>query len=222
MLILESRIVYLQRCQDAARSYPWYFTGTVPAAAAAALVAKFSRTYETALLPSAKSKRKRSGFAVASAFGYHLRSGDLRFTLFATEGAGLIHNRERLVKLRDARIQDGDLELVHDGKSWTWHLRAEAMDLWREKIRGEAVRPLGRRHIVDGKDCDADLLLDKIYALPGFRGIRSQVGKLVYYLVTEFRRARPDASAPEPRPFLAYVRRLPNKMTKADEVALTL
>ena len=222
MLILESRIVYLQRCQDAARSYQWFASGTCPAAAAGALVSKFSRTYETSISPSSKSKRKRAGFAVASAFGYRLRSGDLRFALFVTDGAGLVHNREALRKLRDERLEDGDLELVHDGRTWSWQLRSEAMRVWREKIHGEAVRPVARRRIVNGKDFDAEQLLDKLYSLPGFRRVRSQVGELVHCLVSEFRRARPDSTAPQPRPFLAYVRRLPNKMSALEEVAIGL
>lgn len=222
MLILESRIVYLQRVQDAARSYPYHLTGTCPAAAAGALVSKFSRTYETSISPSSKSKRKKSGFAVASAFGYRLRSGDLRYTLMVTDGAGLVHNREKLIKTRDTRIQDGDLELIHDGRTWTWHLRSEAMKVWRDKIHGEAIRPPARRKIVNGKDFDAEKLMDQIYSLPGFRGVRSQVGELVHYLVCEFGRARPDATAPQKRLFLAYVRRLPNKMTVEQEAAIGL
>lgn len=210
MLICPNRLVFLQRCQDAARSYSCFITGTCPASDAGRLVAKFGKTYETALSPSSKSKRKRSGFAVCSAFGYHLPSGDMRFALVATEGAGLVHNREKLAKLGEARITDGDLELVHDGRTWTWQLKKEAMEKWRERIRREAVRPTTRRQIVDGVDQDAERLLDDLYALPGFRAIRSQVGELVHYLVGEFRRARPNESTPKPRPFLAYVQRLSN------------
>lgn len=211
MLTCESRIVYLQRCQDAARSYTWFITGTCPAADSGRLVAKFSRTYETGISPSSKSKRKRSGFAVASAYGYRLPSGDLRFTLFVTDGAGLVHNREKLSKLGDCRVTDGDLELVHDGKTWSWRLRREALDKWRDRIHREATRPPERRTIVDGTDADAERLLDQLYALPGFRGVRSQVGDLVHLLVSEFRRHRPDGTAPKARTFLPYVQRLANR-----------
>jgi hypothetical protein len=133
--------------------------------------------------------------------------------------------REQLQDLRqkDHRLAtpDGRYELVHDGVSWSWQMSKPCLKKYRERIHQVAAQPFSRRRQIeiDGvvRDLAIERLQDQLYAEPGFRLIRRQVGQLVRYLRGEWKRLRP-VCGPQPREisFLPYVRFRPNKQVDYD------
>jgi hypothetical protein len=221
------KIRFMQRLQQAAtHQHVLYTSGKTDLAGFDRLTKKFSAAYGTDLSRQAKHKRRRAGEASSYLHGVRLNTrgenGQLLvdWVLLASEGLGLVSHREQLLDLRDphTRLKSPDErhELVHDGKTWSWRLTHRAYNQYIERVhRIASLSPARRRHIeIDGilRDADAEILLDRLYAEPGFRLIRRQVGKLAAELRRDWKRLRP-ASGPQlsERTFLAYVRFLPDQ-----------
>lgn len=226
-MLLPNRLTLMQRVQDAARhGFHGYFVGQVSREKWEKLSLKFAREYDTDMPRSTRSKRRKAGEAVALVYACPPPpwepSGPIHFVLLATAGAGRIRAREQLLELQKNRLELEGYELVHDGVGWSWQMTAARYRYWRERIHSAAARPPAQRafHMEDGLQLDlhAEEILDALYHAPGFRLVRRQVGKLVAYLISEWRRLRP-ANEPQPRPrgFLPYVRRLPNAKEGPDD-----
>jgi hypothetical protein len=221
------KIRFMQRLQQAAtHQHVFYTSGRTNLAGFDRLTKKFADVYGTDLSRQTKHKRRLAGEASSCLHAVRLttrgKDGQLAvdWVLLASEGRGLVTHREQLQDLRDphSRLKSPDArhELVHDGKTWSWRLTHRSYNQYLDRIhRIASLSPDRRRYIeIDGvsRDADAEILLDKLYAEPGFRLVRRQVGKLVAELRRDWKRLRP-ATGPQlsERTFLAYVRFLPDQ-----------
>lgn len=228
-MLYDSTLTFLQRLQMAAtHGHHYYTSGQTDLQGYDRLAKKFAISYETELSRQTKQKRRRAGEASASLYAVRRstipdQNGKIPvyWVLIVSEGVGRVREREKLVDLcnRDARLTaaDGKYELVHDGKTWSWQLSSAAYKHYQQKIHNIAALPAGRRQEIeiDGirRDKQAEELLDKLYAEPGFRLLRRQVGRLVSELRGEWKRLR-SGSGPRlsERKFLPYVRFLPDQL----------
>lgn len=224
---LPSKTLVMQRLQDAARfGYYYYTTGTLDDSVKMhRLQRKFALVYDTELSRFAKCRRRRSGEATTALYILERDYTTPRywFVLMATEGIGRVHTYEKLQDLRRDRLTLDGYELVHDGRCWSWRMARETVRYWRERIHTvAALHPERRRVDQDARgifDVDAEKILASLYAVPGFRLARRQVGELVTFMRGEWQRLRPDGRIdPRWRTFLGYVRRLPNAARAAHVV----
>lgn len=237
------KIRYMQRLQQAAaHQHVFYTSGHTDLAGFDRLTKKFSDIYGTELSRQTKHKRRLAGEASSYLHGVRLSTRSengqplVDWVLLASKGRGLIAHREQLLDMRDPRSRlkspDARHELVHDGKTWSWRLTHSSYNQYVERIHRIASLSPERRRLIEiddiPRDADAEILLDKLYAEPGFRLIRRQVGKLVGELRRDWQRLRPS-SGPQlsARSFLGYVRFLPdrpviNGLTQAERRAAFL
>ncbi|RAS32066.1 hypothetical protein [Paraburkholderia bryophila] len=221
------KIRFMQRLQQAAvHQHVFYVAGRTNLAGFDRLTKKFADAYDTELSRQTKHKRRLAGEASSCLHGLRLTARgendqlSVDWVLLVSAGLGLVTHREQLQDLRDPRSRlkspDQRHELVHDGKTWSWRLTHRCYNHYADRIHRIASLPPDRRRQIEingvWRDADAEILLDRLYAEPGFRLVRRQVGKLVAELRRDWKRLRP-ASGPQPseRSFLAYVRFLPNQ-----------
>lgn len=220
LMLLPDRQTLLQRLQDAARNgYQWYIVGHADEARWHHLQQKFANTYGTDLPKSTRSRRRRSGEAVARLYGCNppqfQEDRRVIWVLVVTDGRGRVHDRERLANMRQDRVEIDGYELVNDGVCWSWQMSQKRFRYWRERIHEVAARQPERRRLgIDENgayDVEIESIMDRLYRLPGFRLTRRQVGRLVTFARKEWQRLRP-AAGPQirVRAFLPYVQRLPN------------
>lgn len=214
--MLKNRLVFMQRVQQAApRKYYFYVCGKTELGKLDGLVSKFDFLYGINLSRQSKSRRRKSGEAVSVFHSFVIQENEVFWVLLATEGKGRIHHREKLLDLRDKKSRlltpCGRYQLLNDGHTWTWSMTRTYYQKFEERIHAAAtLSPAKRREIVHNDkvaDLHAERLLDQLYAQPGFREIRKQVGRLVTLLINEWKRHRPsNGPQPERRAFLHYVR----------------
>lgn len=230
-MLHETSLTMMQRLQQAAgNDYLFYTTGRIQRDKFDDLVSKFNLQYETGISRQSKARRKRSRMATSCLHALHTQwlsqpdnENKVWFVLMATQGTGRVHVREQLQDLRqrDSRLTtpNGRYELVHDGVSWSWQMTKLYYQKYRERIHQIAALPTPRRRQIemDGivRDLAIERLQDQLYAEPGFRLVRRQVGQLVKYLRAEWKRLRP-AAGPQPRQisYLPYIRFRPNKRSR--------
>lgn len=221
------KIRFMQRIQQAAvHQHVFYIAGRTDLSGFYRLTKKFADLYGADLSRQTKHKHRVAGEASCCLHGVRLttrsENGQLfvDWVLLVSPGLGFVTKREQLQDMRDShsRLKSPDArhELLHDGKTWSWRLTHRSYNEYVDRIRRIAsLSPARRRYIeIDGvsRDADAEVLLDRLYAEPGFRLIRRQIGKLVAELRREWKRLRP-ANGPQlsERSFLAYVRFLPDR-----------
>ena len=210
MIECESKILVMQRLQDAARfAYHLYFQGEFGLEKLPAIAKKFAREYDTELTKSQRSRRKLSGEAVTQFLVWKPDSGDtVTFWLLTTGGKGRVMDRETFVDLRDKahRISLTGYELVHDGVSWSWRMEKTTYTNHQKRLRNAM---LAKNNLA------LEMAIASLFGSPGFRLVRRQVGMLSKWLRGEWTRLRKDNEPMPPLPtFLAYVRRLPNPVPK--------
>ncbi|MDE2071754.1 MAG: hypothetical protein KGI70_03445, partial [Patescibacteria group bacterium] len=183
-------------------------------ARAHALVQKFSALYRIDATRGQRLRMKRSGVGSAHLLLYARRPEagakprTILWFLLVSDGE---HPAAALETLRDAhapgeRIRVDGYELVQLPRkdsatpAWTFRMTAERYQAWRERVVACARKPALR--------AEHDIAR-RLYSVPGFAGIRSQVGFLVGLWRKEWkrRRAAADAFPPLPRQ-LRYVQRL--------------
>jgi len=221
------KIRFMQRLQQAAvHQHVFYASGRTDLSGFNRLAKKFADAYGTDLRRQTKHKRRLAGEATSSLHGVRLatrsENGQLSvdWVLLVSAGLGLVTHREKLQDLRDSRSRlksaDQRHELVHDGKTWSWRMTHRSYNHYADRIHRIASLPPDRRRPIEiegaQRDADAEVLLDRLYAEPGFRLVRRQVGKLVAELRRDWKRLRP-ASGPQlsEGTSLAYVRFLPSQ-----------
>lgn len=226
-MIYQNSLVLMQRIQQSAvHGYHHFVAGEVEVNKFPALVSKFKFNYGIDMSRQSKFRRRRTGEAIAVLHSINIRQKNW-FVLMATSGVGRIHERERLFDLRQKetriRTPNGSHQLVHDGVSWSWAMTQDHYRKFKERIHEIASLPPHRRRValIDDHLSDAAIekILNQLYAEPGFRLVRRQVGELVTYLKKEWRRLRPENGPnPQSRSFLPYVRFMPNhpKSKKTD------
>ena len=101
------------------------------------------------------------------------------------------------------RVQEQ--EAKPGGLVLTWRMRAELYEAWRNRALSAA---RGHNAFV------LQQLLEELYRVPGFFGIRQQVGKVVALLRREYRRRHGSLVGCPKLPRLYYVTRRPNRGTR--------
>lgn len=228
-MLYRNTLLFMHRLQQTvARGNYYYISGEINLSRFEQLSNKFAKAYGTQLSRKAKYKRRRAGEATATLYAVRRstipnENGEIpvHWVLIVSDGVGYIREREWLYDLRnrDSRLtfSNGKYELVHDGKTWSWQISSLAMKKYKERIHHIAALSIERRQIIeiDGVRCDkhAEQLQDKLYAEPGFRLVRRQVGHLVNCLRNEWERLRPE-KGPEltKRKYLPIVRFMPDQL----------
>lgn len=213
-----SLLVFMQRVQHAAaREYHYYIVGAVEEAKFEKLAERFQTYYGVNDSKYSRHRRRARGEAVTVLHAVRFDQ-KIHFCLMSTSGKGRVTERERLndLRVKSSRLKSpcGKYQLIHDGRSWSWAMTKEQYQKWRERIHIIAALPPERRKITtyngETKDPHIEKILDRLYAEPGFRMVRKQIGQLVVYLDHEWSRHRPTSNPrPYQRTFLSYVRILP-------------
>jgi hypothetical protein len=210
-IIFTKKTVLLQALQDAVRyGHTHYLSGTTPVERIEQTVAAFDFEHRAFSDKNEKACLKRKGFGFVKAVLWHQRDSDrVYWWLLSTPpeaGKNHIHSSENL---RDAlhpdeRLLFENLELVRQPRQGTsvakltWRLTDEAYSDLQVKIR-DAVRSSSFHKMHN--------ILRLLWSLPGFNGVRSQIGYLVAAYKNEVKRANLKA-APIPPKTLYYLRRI--------------
>lgn len=210
-VVLQDVQILMQRIGDYVRTGHVHTTcGTVARDRAQAMVRKFAHLYAVDLDRNRRlrAKSRRHGTAVLLLAESGASGAPLIWYLLVTPGEHPAHQLERLrdASVREGRVRFADYELVHVTKPnvahpvLTWKLSREAEELWRERALAEAR---------SGNEFRVQQFLHALRRMPGFYGIRKQVGKVMGLFRREWRRRR-ATRAPTLRR-LGYVSRLPNR-----------
>lgn len=211
----------LQRLLDSVQhGYTHVVNGEVSAHRALSLATKFDIQYQVFADKNLRARRKRNGLGNAKWLCLSRRDKVYWWLLVNAPdlGAHFAHTSEKLIdvekSLNALRFEGYELvQLPHlkptkckpanfkersNQTRLTWRLSAGAYESFRCRII-EDVR----------SGCPSRLisLIRELYSLPGFGGVRSQVGKLVALYCAEVKRAG-IKNAPKPLEVLRYVRRL--------------
>jgi len=199
-----SKLVAMQRLQHAARAYSHHTSGHIDPAKFAALESKFQRAYGVKDSPSAKSRMKKKGFAVAELIAWQQSPTRVNWWLLVTAGKGRVWEYEQLKDIQKARIQiAGGYELVHDGRTWSWKYLESHVQSLRTSIR------LAIAHKQDER---LQSLIADVYATAGFRLARQQAGHLAAFIRADWIRVRGAKEAMPAFPTrMLYVRALANE-----------
>ncbi len=201
----KSKLVVMQQLQDAAgHGFAHWQFGLVTNHKMRMLRQLFNELYGTDESKFSRYRRKKAGRAAALLIEYP--AGDkTSFFLLATDGKGLIHEREKLADAtqKKSRIELTGYELVHDGLTWSWRMTGQTYQSWKDRIT---------RAISMNNDLELRRAIHTLFRTPGFRLCRKQVGYLSVFYRETWRRLRAKTDPMPPLPtFLAYVRRLPAK-----------
>ena len=193
-MVFTSKTVFLQRVQEAVGDgYRYYIVGSVPPESVPALVRKFKAAYEVHLDKNARYRRKAEGLGNARLLLRFNEEQRVDFVLLVTVGAHPAHQLEKLRDMQKGPLAYRELELVAltlKGRSkpgLTWRLDADTMASWRQRL-----------HLYTAHYNRLELFRawQSLYRTPGFAGIRRQVGELVSYWRTEWKKLRGDAQCP--------------------------
>ncbi|MBS0466058.1 MAG: hypothetical protein JSS31_11790 [Proteobacteria bacterium] len=192
--VLLGKTVYLQRIQEAvAAGYCHAALGTVPLAKAQRLVNKFAEVYGFNRGKDERYRRRSQGLANAT---LHLRlneEADIDFALLVTEGEHAAHHLERLCDARRDTLRYREFELVlltlrgRSRATLTWRWEATTFDGWKKRL-----------HLHTAHYDRSGLYQDwfSLYRVPGFAGIRRQVGELVSYWRRDWQQLRGNDPCP--------------------------
>lgn len=193
-LVLVGKTLFLQRIQEAvAAGYCHAFLGSLPLEKAQKVVDKFAEVYGVNAGKDERYRRRARGLGNASLILRFNEDASIDFALLVTEGEHAAHHLERLsdARLRPLRYQEFELVwLTIKGRSrptLTWRLAPQGFEGWRARL-----------HLHTARYDRVELYRDwfSLYRLPGFAGVRRQVGELVSYWRREWRQLRGDAPCP--------------------------
>ncbi len=215
--VIVHRISLMQAVGDRVRLGYWHFcTGMVRADRAAAWVRKACRFYAVDLDRNRRARAKRRGEGCAYLLLHEIEPRQLFWILLVSRGE---HPAHRLEQLRNAldpteRLELFGYELVRtvkpgaDHPVWTWRMSAPSYEALRARVIDTVRR---------GNFQSVCQLIASLYRCPGFRGARSQVGRIAALLKAEWVRTRGNQSLPRLPKVLPYVQRL-----RIDSVPLEL
>lgn len=175
-IVFESRTRFLQRVQEAVSDgYPHYTEGNVPPTKMPGLCRKFAELYGVDLDKNARYRRQAAGRGNARLV-MHFDGTRVQFVLLVSKGDHPAHQLEKLRSAVAAPIALFEYELVRQtvaGRqkpSWTWRFTKDAREGWGQRLR------LATTHANYNELVQAWYSL---YRVPGFNGVRSDVGRLV-------------------------------------------
>jgi hypothetical protein len=209
ILIFEKRNLLMQRvCDSVVHGYSLYCSGAVSIEGCQKLNSKFNLLYQIDADRNERARRKHAGLGNATLLLYYDNIVIHWWTMVTNPQSGehLAHQRESLrnAMTKDGRIEIDGYELVRlpkknsEGTKFTWRMSQITYQNWRQyvidTVRSGSVTAMHR-------------MLYQLWSVPGFAGIRSQVGHLVSLYRAEVRRSGKKA-APQPPKRLPYVRRM--------------
>ena len=217
---------YMQRVLlCAAQGFFYYTCGKTEPSKFEKLHEKFKIFYSVDESKFSRHRKRKHGTATTVLHAC-MFDQKIYFCLMSSAGKGRVHEREKLADLRQKNLRlvspCSRFQLVNDNESWSWSMTPLHRRKLRERIHKIAsLSPSSRTFgVIDGQRCDLQIerILDQIYAEPGFRLIRKEIGRLVVYLNREWSRLRP-ATDPRPsqRTFLHYIRMLPTREKSTPE-----
>ena len=219
-------VVAMQRHADyVRRGYTDFVCGVIPIYKAARLEAKFRALYRVGEHRNVRARRRACGEAAAVLIVYALprdfgedglerttldETAHIGWTLLLTEGEHEARHREtlRCVTGEAKRLCIGPYQLVRRSRpgqsvpAWTWGISRVEL----AKLRERCIRSARG----DGTEAPTRILSD-LYRVPGFAGIRSQIGRTVALFRREWKRRRRASDQFPSLPRLGYVQRLANE-----------
>lgn len=209
LLVFKSRNLLMQRIADhVVHGYTHYCSGAISVEGCQKLATKFNLLYQVSADRNERARRKRANLGNAALLLYYDNNA-VRWWMMVTDpqcGEHLAHHRENLCDAmsKKGRCQIDGYELVKlarkgaEGTKLTWRMSAATYQNWREYII-DTVRACSTTAM--------HRMLYQLWSVPGFSGIRSQVGHLVALYRAELRRSG-KKDAPQPPKRLPYLRRL--------------
>jgi hypothetical protein len=193
-IVLTSKTVFLQRIQEAITDgYRYYVAGSISFPKATGLVRKFKEYYFVHLDKNSRYRRKAAGLGNARLILYHSGEEEIDLLLMVTPGEHPAHQLEKLRDVRSKPLVYREFELVMltlKGRSkpgMTWRLSAETMSAWRERLH---------LYTVHYNKLELTRAWYSLYRVPGFAGIRRQVGELVAFWRKEWKQYRREDPCP--------------------------
>jgi hypothetical protein len=228
-------MVAMQRLCDAVRrGYVHYFSGVVPVRRARRLRCKFQARYNVDEHRNIRARRRARGEAAAVLIMHELPTqpeaahacGEpyVGWIVLLTEGEHAAYWNGEDIKTAtedDQRLVIGQFQMLRrtrpggsaSSPSWTWAFTRAAYQDWRERVvrsaRGDYTEPPAR-------------LLLELYRWGSFRGIRSDIGRIVSLYRREWRKRRRRSDSFPSLPRLRYVQRLRNEFVDMDSLMGTL
>jgi hypothetical protein len=205
--------------------YHWWTSGEIAQDRTQHLVRKFVALYGIDLHRNTRSRRKKSGSGAAILLIYRLlgkapradcngcHESTVGWTLLVTDGQHPAFHRELLKDAHsvEGRFTVGSYELIRAPRPgqaktvWTFRMRQAYYDEYRQRVVRSARG--------DPREC-VQRLLHELYSEPGWRPIRSAVGRIVGLYRREWRRRRGRRETFPQLPRLGYVQRLANQSAR--------
>ena len=202
--ILKTKAQLMQQMLDYARyGYDKFTSGSVDTEKLAHFSRKMELAYYIDLDKYGRSRRKKVGLGNAVLLLYCPGTMDqVDWWLLVSPGSHPATTAEKLEPISQLRVF-GFHQVMHTrrGKAKpvaTWAMTRERYEQSREILR-EVVRSKDPHRMA--------VLLAELYRMPGFAGIRTQIGKLAVLYQAEVKR-QSLVNAPQPPKRLGYVRRL--------------
>lgn len=210
-------------CDAARRGYIFYFGGVVPAKKARQLRRKFQALYNIDEHRNVRARRRARGEAAAVMIMHELPSQSqiaeehgepyVGWLILLTEGEHAAYWRGENIKIAtedDQRLTIGQFQMLRRTRpggnsaspSWTWTFTKSAYRNWRERVVRSARG--------DYTESPTQLLME-LYRWGSFRGIRSDIGRIVSLYRREWRKRRRRSDPFPSLPRLRYVQRLRNE-----------
>lgn len=213
----------MQRIADyiGRHGYHWWTSGEIAQDRTQHLARKFATLYGTDLHRNTRGRRKKAGTGAAILLTYRLPRSVSRtslnhscnitvwWTLLVTEGRHSAFDRESLKDAHSAegRFTVGQYQLVRATRPgqakpvWTFKMLPSYYDEYRQRVIRSARG--------DPREC-VSRLLHELYTEPGWRPIRSAVGRIASLYRREWRKRRGRHDSFPKLPRLGYVQRLAN------------
>lgn len=185
--------------------YQWWCGGAVEAQKVLAFSSRMDELYGVNLDRNRRARKAKDGEANTQLVMYPMDdSKTLRWWLLATNGSGLIHTREKLIRADSkTRLEWRGYEVVRltfknrPSPSWTWRMTEDEVKNWHARLDKAA-----------GSDNPVwmEQAIHSLYKTPGVAGIRQQVGHLVVYAKAAWKKSGRGKPFP-PLPLrLSYMR----------------
>jgi len=219
-LIFTDKAIAMQSLADAVgNGYTRYVTGSTPIEKVEKTLAIFGLNYGAFADRNERARRKRKGLGNVMAVFFWRKDDRIMWWLLSTPsemGSHPIHSSERLKNalLPQERIEIDGFELVRVPKpgtsesKLTWRMEEQKYQDFRDYVI-DTVRSRSHNRM--------DNMLYQLWSMPGFSGIRRQIGKLAALYRGEVKRAGVK-DAPKPPRRLRYLRRIPHEGLTAREI----